>query len=88
MATTAEVGVYRDVISMMQFDYIDCIPVMPLRIVAEIVGIPEAELSADFLKTPGCGLFEELCGYKAMEYDELWDYLEPKYPEAFHAIFG
>ena len=73
---------------MMQFDYVGPVPVMPLRIVAAVIGIPEAELEADFLKTNCCGFWEEQCGYKAMEFDDLWDYLEPKYPEAFHAIFG
>ena len=72
----------------MQFDYIGCVPVMPLRIIASIIGISEEELAADYLKTHGSGLWESECSYPCMELDDLWDYLEPKYPESFRAIFG
>lgn len=72
---------------MMQFEYIGIVPVMPVRIVAGIVGISEAELIAEYTAATVCGIWTG-SGYPSMEYDELWEFLEFRYPAAFEAIFG
>ena len=72
---------------MMQFDYIGVVPVMPARIVADIIGIPVSELIDDYRAHTDCGVWMD-SGYPSLEFDELWDYLEPRYPAAYHAIFG
>ena len=72
---------------MMQFDYIDIVPVMPVRIVADIVGKSEAELTAEIVANTECGIWSG-SKYPAVEFDDLWDFLETRYPEAFDIVFG
>ena len=72
---------------MMQFDYIDIVPVMPVRIVAGIVGIAEADLTAEIVASTECGIWTG-SKYPSVEFDDLWDFLEFRYPDAFNTIFG
>ena len=73
---------------MMQFDYIGNVPVMPVRLVAELIGIDEFELAQDIDKHTECGVWFET-GYPAIEMDDLYDYLHSRlYNEAFFKVFG
>jgi hypothetical protein len=72
---------------MMQFDYIDNVPVMPVRVVAGIIGIAEPELTAELVAHTACGIWTG-SEDPSVEFDDLWEFLEFRHPEAFKTIFG
>jgi len=72
---------------MIRFELMGNLPVMSVQKVAEIVGKDEDVMYAELAEGCECGVF--LNGTTAVvEFDDLFDFLEENYEEAFAVIFG
>ena len=73
---------------MMEFEKMDVVPVIAVAKIAALIGRPEEALVHDYLRFPGNSGIWDNNGTPSFEYDDLYEYLVHKFPEAFTAVFG
>ena len=67
--------------------YIGPTPVFLAKTIAMRLEMSENAFLNEFLHTPGNSGIYRFAGMPSVEFDDLWDFLEFKYPSVFHEVF-